>query len=161
MKKYCCKNFRTKALLAFVGALLLASCSDSNDPDKPTPDPGKKYATMLEALKDISVIDSISTEQDDNLKKRFKEHYVVFETYDNYHNSRLLNNYLPNTTKPTLFVYSKDDPWTGARPEHINPQSTRIIINPNGIHNDRIYDTRLYSPEVTKEILSFLRQHIY
>ncbi len=90
-----------------------------------------------------------------------KEDRWVFDTYDNYHNYRLLNNYLPSTTKPTLFVYSKDDPWTGARPERINPQSIRMIINPNGIHNDRIYDKRLYSPEVTTEILTFLRQYIY
>ncbi len=90
-----------------------------------------------------------------------KEDRWVFDTYDNYHNSRLLNNYLPYTTKPTLFVYSKDDPWTGARPERINPLSTRMIINPNGIHNDRIFDKGLYPPAVTQEILTFLRQYIY
>ncbi len=84
--------------------------------------------------------------------------------YDAYSNSiamELLNEYLPNTTKPTLLVYSKDDPWTGARPEHINPASTKMFINPKGNHSDRMFNTYLYSPELTQEILTFVRQYIY
>lgn len=85
----------------------------------------------------------------------------IESTYDNSQRLRLLNEFLPQTTTPTLLVYSKDDPWTGARPEHINPVTTKMIINPNGIHLDNLNTVENYTLELAQEIMSYIRRYIY
>ncbi len=85
----------------------------------------------------------------------------IYDSYSSTYQLQLVNQYMPFTAKPTLLVYAKDDPWTGARPECINPVSTKMIINPKGIHSDRMLNEEYFAPELTKEIVDFVSQYIY
>ncbi len=84
-----------------------------------------------------------------------------YDTYSNAYQLQVVNEYLPFTGKPTLLVFSKDDPWTGGRPEHINPVSTKMIINPNGIHGDSLDNEEHYTPALSQEIVDFVNDYIY
>lgn len=85
----------------------------------------------------------------------------LYDAYDNSYRLKLVKDYMPFTAKPTLLVYSKDDPWTGGRPEYINPVTTKMVINPNGIHSDALINEEYYSPSLTQEIVSFVSQYVY
>ncbi len=85
----------------------------------------------------------------------------IYDTYDNSFRLGQLNDYLPATPTPTLLVYSKDDPWTGARPPYINPVNTKLFINPDGIHSDELENEKYYKPELKQEILDFVKQYIH
>ncbi len=85
----------------------------------------------------------------------------IVAQYDESFHRRLLDEYLPTTTKPMLLVYSKDDPWTGARPERTNPLNTKLIINPNGRHSDELDSLNYYTPELRQEIVDFVKQYVY
>lgn len=113
-----------------------------------------------DAYKDLLDGTSFSAREANILNCPEKDRWI-YDTYDNSHQQALLNDYLPYTPKPTLLVYSKDDPWTGARPQRINPLSTKLVINPTGIHSDDLLDEKLYKPELTKEIVDFVKQFIY
>lgn len=89
-----------------------------------------------------------------------KDRWIV-PYYDNSQRLSLLNDFLPQSTTPTLLVYSKDDPWTGARPEYINPVTTKMVINPDGIHNDNLNDPTNYAPELAQELKAFIRRYIH
>lgn len=85
----------------------------------------------------------------------------IADTYDNSHFLSILNEFLPQTSIPTLLVYSKEDPWTGARPQVINPVTTKMIINPDGIHCDNIDDPEYYAPQLSQEITDYIRRYVY
>ena len=84
----------------------------------------------------------------------------VYETYDNTLLTDIRNRFIPTTTCPILFVYSKDDPWTGARPDQINEQYSKLIINPIGVHDHDINSEEHYSPETRKEIMDFVARFV-
>ena len=84
----------------------------------------------------------------------------VYETYDNTLLTDIRNRFIPTTTCPILFVYSKDDPWTGARPDQINEQYSKLIINPLGIHDHDINNEVHYSPETRTEIMDFIARFV-
>ena len=84
----------------------------------------------------------------------------VYETYDNTLLTDIRNRFIPTTTCPILFVYSKDDPWTGARPDQINEQYSKLIINPIGVHDHDINSEEHYSPETRTEIMDFIARFV-
>jgi len=112
-----------------------------------------------DAYKDLLAGTSFSVKETNLLTFPEKDRWI-YDTYDNSHQLALLNN-LPYSPKPTLLVYSKDDPWTGARPQRINPLSTKLVINPTGIHSANLFDEERYKPELTKEIVDYIKQFIY
>ncbi len=83
----------------------------------------------------------------------------IADKFDNRVVKAVLNKFLPKTDCPILLVYSKDDPWTGGRPEKVSP-SVKILINPNGVHDDDINELRHYSASVRKEIVDFVRENL-
>lgn len=84
----------------------------------------------------------------------------LYQTYDNTKLTDIRNRFIPSTTCPILFVYSKDDPWTGARPDQINEQYSKMIINPLGIHNHDINNTEHYKPETCQEVMDFIARYV-
>ena len=85
----------------------------------------------------------------------------LVSTYDNSQRLSLLKEFLPMAQTPMLLVYSKDDPWTGARPETINPVTTKMVLNPIGVHSDNFSELDHYTPELTKEIMDYIRRYVY
>jgi hypothetical protein len=71
----------------------------------------------------------------------------------------ILDNFLPNTDKPILMVYSQSDPWTGARPTIIHSPNVKVIINPDGIHNHDINNEKHYAQVVKQEIMDFITEY--
>ena len=84
----------------------------------------------------------------------------LYNTYSNFRIVDMLNNFIPNTTCPILFVYAKDDPWTGARPDRINEQYSKLIINPIGVHNHDINNVEHYTPEMKQDIMGFVARYV-
>ena len=65
-----------------------------------------------------------------------------------------INNFLPTTTMPMIFVYGENDPWTGcAIPDPTNPNIVKIII-PKGVHSDFI-DLDSYCPKETYQQICY------
>lgn len=69
----------------------------------------------------------------------------LYSTYDSTLLTDIRTRFIPTTNCPLLFVYSKNDPWSGARPDRINEQYSKIVINPIGVHNHDIKSRALYS----------------
>ena len=84
----------------------------------------------------------------------------LYSTYDSSLLVDIRNNFIPNTTCPILLVYQKNDPWTGARPDQVNQQYSKMIINPSGIHNHDINNPAHYSPGTRQEIMDFIAQYV-
>ncbi len=78
-------------------------------------------------------------------------------TYDNTFMKSVLD-YLAVTSDPILLVYSKNDPWTGARPEKTGP-GVKTVINPIGIHNHDLYNTKHYDDASFFAIRDFLGRY--
>ena len=84
----------------------------------------------------------------------------IYSTYSNALIEDMLNNFIPNTSCPILFVYAKDDPWTGARPDRINDQCSKLIINPIGVHNHDINSEEHFTPEMKQDIMDFIARFV-
>ena len=84
----------------------------------------------------------------------------IYTTYSNALIVDMLNRFIPNTNCPILFVYAKDDPWTGARPDRINEQYSKLIINPIGVHNHDINNVEHYTPEMKQDIMGFIARFV-
>ena len=95
-----------------------------------------------------------------NLNGLFDVDLWLYDTYDNSMILDILNNFLPSTNKPILLVYSKNDSWTGARPEVINNSVAKMIINPDGIHAQDINNPSHYSPAIRNEILDYISRYV-
>jgi len=78
-------------------------------------------------------------------------------TYDNTFVKSVLD-YLAVTSDPILLVYSKNDPWTAARPEKTGP-GVKTIINPIGIHNHDLYNTKHYDDASFFAIRDFIGKY--
>lgn len=89
-----------------------------------------------------------------------KEDQWLYGTYDNTIIKDIREQFLPNTDLPFLFVYSKNDPWSGTRIQNVNQQHSKIIINPNGVHGNDILNPLHYSPEIKQEILDFVGRFV-
>lgn len=83
----------------------------------------------------------------------------LYDYYDNSTILDILSNFLPNFSKPILFVYSKSDPWTGARPATINPVA-KMVINPDGVHNQDLNNKDHYSAACRQEILDYVSKYV-
>ncbi len=81
----------------------------------------------------------------------------LYSTYDNTFMKGVLD-YLAATNAPILMVYSKNDPWTGARPEKTGP-GIKTIINPLGIHSHDFYNQRHYDDASFNAIRDFIGQY--
>ena len=88
------------------------------------------------------------------------ERYKKYATYSNALIVDMLDNFIPNTTCPILFVYAKDDPWTGARPDLINEQYSRMVINPIGVHNHDLNNVEHFTPEMKQDIMDFIARYV-
>ena len=84
----------------------------------------------------------------------------LYQTYDSTLLTDIRTRFIPTTNCPLLFVYSKDDPWTAARPDLINEQYSKMIINPIGVHNHDINSTEHYTPEMKQEIMDFIARYV-
>ena len=84
----------------------------------------------------------------------------VYDTYDNSMMLDLLDNFLPNTDKPILFVYSTNDPWTGARPAKINNNVAKMIFNPIGVHAMYLNNPDYCPTSVRSEVLDYIGKYI-
>ena len=66
-------------------------------------------------------------------------------------------------TQPIIFVYAKNDPWTGARPDDAaiqqNPM-TKMIIDPIATHNHRFLDSESYTETSKQAIISALNTYL-
>ncbi len=119
------------------------------------------YTLVEDLLKgmdfDYSLVTDVKKANTSNL---FECDTWLYDTYDNTMMLDLLNNFLPTCQYPILFVYSKDDPWTGARPAKINESVAKLIINPDGIHNQDINNPRHYSEAVYAEIYDYVTRYV-
>lgn len=83
----------------------------------------------------------------------------LVDTYDNTVCMKMLEEFLPTTKCPIMFVYSKNDPWTGARPEGLGNPNVRMVINPVGIHAECMTEGQdNYDEATTKAIMEFVNQ---
>ena len=115
------------------------------------------YDAYREELQEAGYDFSKMTENVSMLKP---EDLWLYDTYDNTNIRNIRKVFLPYTTCPVLMVYSKDDPWTGARPTEIHSQNVKVIVNPDGIHNHDINTAKHYSAQLRDEIMSFIYQYI-
>ncbi len=112
------------------------------------------YAEILEGTSfDANILRS-------NPSDLHPEDLWLYDTYDSTLLVNIRTNFIPSTTSPILFVYQKNDPWTGARPDHINQQYSKLIINPIGIHNHDINNPAHYTPEMRQEIMDFVARYV-
>ena len=66
-------------------------------------------------------------------------------------------------TQPIIFVYAKNDPWTGARPDDAaiqqNPM-TKMIIDPIATHSHSFLDSESYTETSKQAIISALNTYL-
>ena len=84
----------------------------------------------------------------------------LYDTYDNTIIKNIREQFLPSTELPFLFVYSKNDPWSGARITNVNEDYSKIIINPNGTHSNWFLHDNRYTPEIKQEITDFINNNL-
>lgn len=96
---------------------------------------------------------------DENPFDLFERDLWLYDTYDNSVMLDIVNNFLPNFDKPILLVYCQNDPWTGGRPTNLNPV-TKLIINPDGYHNQEINNPDLYDPALRQEIIDYIGKYV-
>ena len=84
----------------------------------------------------------------------------LYSTYDNSIIKNIREQFLPTTELPFLFVYSKNDPWSGAHITKVNEEHSKIIINEKGTHSDYILLPNYYAPEIKQEILDFITHNL-
>lgn len=46
-------------------------------------------------------------------------------------------------------------------PKKINPLTTKLIINPIGIHSNNLENTDIYEPETRREIMDYIKRYFY
>ena len=83
----------------------------------------------------------------------------LYDTYDNSLHLDILNNFLPNCTKPLLLVYVKNDSWTGGAVTKVNPVA-KLLMNPIGMHNQDINNEENYTPEFRQEIIDYIAKYV-
>ena len=115
------------------------------------------FSLYADELAGTGFNDEVFTSDISTLKE---EDRWLYSTYDNSVNLDLLDNFLPHTTCPMLFVYSKDDPWTAARPTQVNEPYVQVLINPIGTHSHALYNRDLYSQDTQDQIMAFIGQYI-
>ncbi|MBO4340871.1 MAG: hypothetical protein J5835_05535 [Bacteroidales bacterium] len=112
---------------------------------------GKAYADLLEGTSfDSAKIPRI-------IYPLKEEDQWLYDTYDNTVCQDIVNRFLPETTLPILMVYSKNDPWTGCKPEKVNEPYVKVLVNPIGIHGQDLNVPEHYAPETVQEIVNFIQ----
>ena len=120
-----------------------------------------RYAHAYGDFADLLAGTSFNEEQAHRYLTPLKaEDQWLFDTYDNTVNKDIHERFAPTATCPILFVYSKDDPFTGSRVKTVNEQYSKIIINPDGMHSDYIGNRDEYSKETCQEILDFVARYV-
>ena len=66
------------------------------------------------------------------------------------------------TSQPILFVYSKNDPWTGGAPDDAafrqNP-TIQKVVDPIGVHHDAFKQRERFTLSTEQTIIDFLKTH--
>lgn len=90
----------------------------------------------------------------------FKQYPTYAARFSNAMTKDFIENFLPSTTMPMIFVYGENDPWTGcAIPDPTNSKVQKIIV-PKGIHNDYINMENLYPKETRQQIMDAIYKYI-
>lgn len=84
----------------------------------------------------------------------------LYETYDNSIIKNIREQFLPSTNLPFLFVYSMNDPWSGAGITKVNEKYSKIIINPQGVHSNFILHDYRYASDIKQEITDFVNNNL-
>ena len=90
----------------------------------------------------------------------FEQDVWLYDIYDNSKMKDIRENFLPNTDCPILFYYAQGDPWTGARPDKINENSSMLLIGETGIHNQDLNNPEHFSAEDKQQIMDFLARYV-
>ena len=103
-------------------------------------------------------LDYIKLNDDGLLYKDYEPTYT--SRFSNAMTLDFINNFLPTTTTPMIFVYGENDPWTGcAIPDPMKPNIEKIIV-PKGVHNDFI-NLEFYCPRATyQQIMKAIAKYI-
>lgn len=84
----------------------------------------------------------------------------LVKQYDNSLRVDMCDNFFMNSTKPLLFYYSHDDPWSAGQPEKLGSNAKKVI-NPIGIHSSKINDPVYCPADVKKEVMDYISSYIY
>lgn len=107
------------------------------------------------------LLEGTSFKAEDVLKYELhEEDRFLLEQYDNSLRVDMCDNFFMNSTKPLLFYYSHDDPWSCGQPTKLGPNAKKII-NPIGIHSSKINDPAYCPADVKKEVMDFISTYIY
>lgn len=108
------------------------------------------------------LLDGTSFSQDNVLRSFLREsEYWMLDTYDGAVRKEMARNYFSRSNRPLLLVYSQDDPWSAGQPDASSlSSSTKLIINPIGIHGADITKEKYFSEEIKDEILDYIHQYI-
>lgn len=95
-----------------------------------------------------------------NPSSLFPQDVWLYDTYDNSRIKDIRENFIPNTGCPILFYYAKNDPWTGARPDKINKNTSMMLIGERGIHNQDLNNPEHFSEDDRQQIMDFLARYV-
>lgn len=102
----------------------------------------------------------INEVQNPNPSGLYEQDYWLYDTYDNSRIVDIRENFIPNTDCPILFYYAKSDPWTGARPDKINKNTSMMLIGERGVHNHDINNPEHFSEDDRQQIMDFLARYV-
>ena len=98
--------------------------------------------------------------QNPNPSALFDQDCWLYDTYDNSRIVDMRENFIPNTDCPILFYYAKNDPWTGARPDKINKNTSIMLIGERGVHNQDFNNPEHFSQDDRQQIMDFLARYV-
>ena len=102
----------------------------------------------------------INVGQNPNPSALFDQDCWLYDTYDNSRIVDIRENFIPNTDCPILFYYAKNDPWTGARPDKINKNTSMMLIGERGVHNQDLNNPEHFSEDDRQQIMDFLARYV-
>ena len=102
----------------------------------------------------------IDVGQNPNPSALFDQDCWLYDTYDNSRIVDMRENFIPNTDCPILFYYAKSDPWTGARPDKINKNTSMMLIGERGVHNQDLNNPEHFSQDDRQQIMDFLARYV-
>ena len=102
----------------------------------------------------------INEVQNPNPSALFDQDCWLYDTYDNSRIVDMRENFIPNTDCPILFYYAKNDPWTGARPDKINKNTSIMLIGERGVHNQDLNNPEHFSQDDRQQIMDFLARYV-
>ena len=98
--------------------------------------------------------------QNPNPSALYEQDLWLYDTYDNSRIKDIRENFIPNTNCPIMFYYAQGDPWTGARPDKINEDTSMLLIGERGVHNQDLNNPEHFSQEDKQQIMDFLARYV-